>query len=112
VLISTSASSTENVLQILDLIGVAYPNAGGAARHLGHIIAGTTTGGRPERDDAELVERIVDLGWARGGAVEDFRWALNKVCADEARAGRGTRRANRRRLLPKVEARLAQILGR
>jgi hypothetical protein len=111
VIISTSPNSTENVLRVLDRVGSAYGKPGDA-RHFARVITGVTRSGPPERDDAELVDRVVALGSARGGTVEDFRWALNRVSAEEARAGRGTRRANRRRLISKVERSFAKILGR
>jgi hypothetical protein len=76
--ISTAPASTTVLLQVLDLVGGAYPNAAGLAHHLGVIIERRHTGKRPRIDDGALVAEVLGLmarGWSRSAA----RWKVAKA---------------------------------
>jgi hypothetical protein len=105
VLAGAGDRSTEAVVEMLDILAADhYPRYGGAVRHLGDLLDGNGKGGNPGRSgDDELVDRIIALGIRRGGSLGDFELALREVAKEEAKAGRGTLRANLRRLRPKVE---------
>jgi hypothetical protein len=114
-IISTAANSTEATVNTFEALSNYFPHCADeirkTARIIGRTVPGEERGGRPEKSDAELVDRVVALGTARGGTADNLRWALRRIAREEATARRGTERANWRRLLPKVERALGKILA-